>query len=189
MQTINIIVGEPNQKINLGRRGEYDVTEVIFDITSFVEEYGDGNVVLLAKRANDLDPYPVATSRENNKVTWLVNNADTQYVGQGKAEIFWYVGENLDKLAKSEVYQTWVCADIGETTTEPPEPQEGWVEQVIEAVNEIAQEAKGYADDSKDYADESKGYAENAAESAQEAQTILNRTIYIGDDGNFYINN
>lgn len=103
MNTINVKVGETTDSINLGRRGENEATEVVFDVSSLVSTYGAGNPVLLAKRAQDSTAYPVSATSEEDSVTWLVNSADS------------------------------------------------------------------------------------AQASAEEAQTILNSTIYIGADGNFYI--
>ena len=176
MNTINVKVGETTDSINLGRRGENEATEVVFDVSSLVSTYGAGNPVLLAKRAQDSTAYPVSATSEDNTVTWLVNSADTAYKGSGECELYWYVG---DVLAKTVVWSTWVSDDIGEEG-EAPEPQQGWVTQMLEDMQTIADSAQ----DSADSASES---ADSAQASAEEAQTILNSTIYIGADGNFYI--
>ena len=195
MQIINITVGQPNQTIKLGRRGENEVTKVVFDVSYFVETFGEGSAVLFAKRSNDTEAYPVAITTNENEVTWIVNNADTQYVGQGKAELFWYIDE---QLAKSEVYLTWTDKDIGASSSTPPEPQQAWTEQLIEDINELLDEAESAMDGKLSQADTkvaaASGYADNAASSAQaaaasaaEANTILATTVYVGTDGNFYI--
>ena len=176
MNTINVKVGETTDSINLGRRGENEATEVVFDVSSLVSTYGAGNPVLLAKRAQDSTAYPVSATSEEDSVTWLVNSADTAYKGSGECELYWYVG---DVLAKTVVWSTWVSDDIGEEG-EAPQPQAEWVTQMLEQMQTIADSAQ----DSADSASES---ADSAQASAEEAQTILNSTIYIGADGNFYI--
>ena len=177
MNTVLIKVGRPDQTISLGRRGENEVTEVIFDLTYFVQTYGEGSAALLAKRSNDTDAYPVATTRTDNKVKWVVNNADTEYKGQGKAELFWYIDE---KLAKSEVYLTWVDPDIGGVTETPPEPYEAWITALEDEMDDKLGSAQQAVTDAQ-------GYANDALNSAQQADTILASTVYVGDDGNFYI--
>ena len=176
MNTINVKVGTDTDSINLGRRGENEATEVVFDVSSLISTYGAGTPVLLAKRAKDSTAYPVSATSEEDSVTWLVNSADTAYKGSGECELYWYVG---DVLAKTVVWSTWVSDDIGEED-EAPEPQQGWVTQMLEQMQTIADSAQASADSASESAD-------SAQASAEEAQTILNSTIYIGADGNFYI--
>lgn len=176
MNTINVKVGTDTDSINLGRRGENEATEVVFDVSYLVETYGAGTPVLLAKRAKDSTAYPVSATSEEDSVTWLVNSADTAYKGSGECELYWYVGE---VLAKTVVWNTWVSDDIGEEG-EAPQPQAEWVTEMLEQMQTIADSAQASADDAE-------GFASSAQASAEEAQTILNSTIYIGADGNFYI--
>lgn len=187
MVTINIPTDGSVTRIPIGRRGENEATQIIFDVTHFIETFGNGSAVLLAKRSQDEASYPVAVVRDETTVTWLVNNADTAYQGNGKAELYWYVD---DVLAKSLVYSTFVAEDIGDPT-EPPEPQQAWTEAFLAEVNEIISDAEesmdGKVTEAQGYADSASQSAEAAAESAQEAAEILANTIYIGNDGNFYI--
>lgn len=177
MNTINVKVGTGTDSINLGRRGENEATQVVFDVSYLISAYGAGNPVLLAKRAKDSTAYPVSATSEEDSVTWLVNSADTAYKGSGECELFWYVG---DVLAKTVVWSTWVSDDIGEEG-EAPEPQQGWVTQMLEQMQTIADSAQASADSASES-------ALSAQASAAEASTILNSTVYIGSDGNFYIN-
>lgn len=133
MVTINIPTDGSVTRFTIGRRGENEATQIIFDVTYFIKTFGNGSAVLLAKRSQDEASYPVAVVRDETTVTWLVNNADTAYQGNGKAELYWYVD---DVLAKSLVYSTFVAEDIGDPT-EPPEPWEGWVDEVLQAAQEV----------------------------------------------------
>lgn len=193
MITRNIDVNS-TERIQLGRREENEATEIVFDISYFIEKFGDGTATLLAKRSQDANVYPVAVTQDGNKVTWIVSNADTAYEGQGKAELQWFVG---DVLAKSIVFRTWVDPDIGEEG-EVPEPYEGWVTQLLHDIddkNAAAQEimdgkiseAQGYANEAKGYKNQAKGSADAAAASAAQAAEILDTTVYVGTDGKFYI--
>lgn len=86
MITQNISLTAP-KRIMLGRREENEATQVVFDISYFIETFGEGTATLLAKRSKDENAYPVAVTQENETVTWLVSNADTAYQGQGQAEL------------------------------------------------------------------------------------------------------
>lgn len=142
MKTINISAGCP-ARIMIGRRGENEATQVVFDCTPFAETYGDGTAVLLAKRPTDTTAYPVTVEQDGSTVTWTISDADTAYRGSGVCELFWYVG---DTLAKSVVYTTVIGRDIGETTEEPPDAYESWVETLTGLAAEIlSHTTKGYS--------------------------------------------
>jgi len=137
MRTITIHINAerpPFYTIPLGRRGENEATQVVFDVSQLISTYGEGTAQLAAKLPNDSTPYPVSITQEGNTVTWLVTNADTQAVGNGECEMFWYVG---DVLAKSVVYTTVIGRDIGDVGETPPDPYETWVEEVLAAAAEI----------------------------------------------------
>ena len=169
MITQIIKVNSP-ERIQLGRREENEATEIIFDVTYFTETFGDGTAVLLAKRSQDANAYPVAVTQDDNKVTWLVSNADTAYEGQGKAELQWFVGE---VLAKSVVFRTWVDPDIGEEG-EVPEPYESWVTKLIDDMDEKMSAAQDAAS--------------SASRSAEEAAALVGSMVFIGPDGKLYYN-
>lgn len=176
MVEINLTVGDSIDTINLGRRGENEATEVVFDISSLIETYGEGSATLLAKRYSDESSYPVSVTQEDSTVTWVVNNADTAYQGYGKAELYWYVG---DLLAKTIVYLTFVGDDIGDEG-EVPEAQQSWVESLISDMNELLTQANTAVTNAQT--------AQEAAETAAtNAQTILASAIKIDSNGNFYI--
>lgn len=164
-----IKVGEDTGGITIGRRGENEARVFGFDITSLISEFGEGEATLLVKRPKDTSAYPVATTRDENIITWVVSSADTAYEGHGECELFWYV-DTL--IAKSFVWNTFTGRDIGEEG-EAPEPQQGWVTQMLEQMQTIADSAQASAD--------------SASESATEASTILANTIYIDENGQFHI--
>ena len=165
MRIVNIEVGNNVDRFILGRRGENEATQVIFDVSQLIATYGDGTAQLAAKLPHSSTPYPVSITQDGNTVTWLVTNADTQTKGNGECELFWYVGETL---AKSVVYTTIVGRDIGDVGETPPDPYETWVEEVLNA-GQSAQEA---AQDAIE--------AQEAVEHALESITV---TRY-ADDGN-----
>ena len=122
----------------LGKQGENLARKIQFDISRWISTFGPGTVQLLHQRRGDEAPYPVAVEREGNFSVWTVTNADTAAPGTGHAELQYYVG---DALAKSETWMTKVFPALGPAGETPPEAQQGWVDQVLQAGAEAAEAA------------------------------------------------
>ena len=114
----------------LGKQGENLVRQIQFDLSRWIGTFGPGTVQLLHQRRGDETPYPVAVEQDGNLAVWTVNSADTAAAGTGRAELQYYVG---DALAKSETWMTKVLAALGPAGETPPEAQQGWVDQVLQA--------------------------------------------------------
>ena len=114
----------------LGKQGENLARKIQFDISRWISSFGSGTVQLLHQRSGDESPYPVAVEREGNFAVWTVTNADTDAAGTGRAELQYHVG---DALAKSETWMTKVLPALGDASETPPEAQQGWVDQVLQA--------------------------------------------------------
>ena len=82
----------PYQPIPLGYAGENISRTVVFDISHWVEQYGEGSVLLLAKRPGDDGPYPAVTYREENQILWPVREEDLYSGGYGEAQLSYTVG-------------------------------------------------------------------------------------------------
>lgn len=161
MNVITINVGDRVDRFILGRRGENEATEVVFDVSQLIATYGEGTAQLAAKLPNSSTPYPVSITQDGNTVTWIVTNADTQTVGNGACELFWYVG---DTLAKSVVWTTVILKDIGDVGDTPPDPYETWLETLTELAATTTANARDAAESAGDAED-----AQTAAEAAQAA--------------------
>lgn len=127
----------------LGKQGENLARKIQFDISRWISTFGPGTVQLLHQRRGDEAPYPVAVEREGNFAVWTVTNADTAAPGTGHAELQYYVG---DALAKSETWMTKVLPALGDASETPPEAQQGWVDQVLQA-GTVATEAADRAEE------------------------------------------
>ena len=129
---ITINAGRPCERIALGRRGENEATQIVFDVSWLIDTFGAGTAQLAVIRPEEEDPYPAVVEQDDDArtVTWTLTNADTANAGRGECELFWYVG---DTLAKSIVYRTEVMRDIGDVGEDVPEPYETWVEEVLAA--------------------------------------------------------
>lgn len=184
MNIINIKLGidtQPCSAITLGRRGENEVTQVVVDFSSWVEEFGAGVITLLAMRSRDSSAYPIVLTLDGSTATWDVTSTDTAFKGSGRAEFIYTVGE---QIAKSVVFNTVVMQDIGEPSETPPDPYEDWLERLTElgaetqanaeAAQQSAENAAQSAEDAAQSATSAEGYAgqaETAAGLAQDAQT------------------
>lgn len=119
------------RQIYLGRVGENGVVTVQFDYSEWIEEFGEGNVSLVLKRADDEEAFPVPISTINGVATWVVTSAHTAQEGKGYCELIYIVD---DKIAKSMIWQVMVkpALTVGEDV---PEPWEPWIDDITEAAS------------------------------------------------------
>lgn len=145
--------------INLGIQGENNARQIQLDISRLATLFGAGTAQLLHRRPGDDGPYPVAVVQSGNAVTWTVTSSDTEFAGEGQAELQYFVG---DTLAKTESYTTTIAVSLGEAGDVPPAPQAGWVTQVLQA-------------------------GSNAAEAAERAENAVLHPPIIGENGNWWL--
>ena len=180
MITQTVTVDEKStQNIIIGRRGTYETEEVVFDLSYLVETFGNGVATLLVRRSVDITAYPAVTTQDGNTLTWVIGNVDTAYKGHGECELFWYVDGGL---VKSAIYSVTVLRDIGDTTQDPPDPYETWLDTLTEIAAQTeqnatdaagaktaAETAQGKAEDAQTAAETAQGKAEDAQEAAEAA--------------------
>ena len=135
---MNVYLVKTGSILPLGKQGENLARKIQFDISRWISSFGPGTVHLLHQRSGDEAPYPVAVEQDGNLAVWTVTSADTAAAGTGRAELQYYVG---DALAKSETWMTKVLAALGPAGEMPPEAQQGWVDQVLQAGAEAAEAA------------------------------------------------
>ena len=117
-----------HENIRLGKQGEHRAVTVVFDISEWVKEYGEGSVSLIHMRQTDPSPYPCNVTLDGNKVRWEILNTDNAIPGMGRCELR-YIQEN--RLVKSETWATEVIRSYGVGPT--PEPYQAWVDAVLAA--------------------------------------------------------
>lgn len=173
----------------LGKQGENLAKQIQFDISRWISNFGPGTVQLLHKRSGDETPYPVAVEQEGDRAVWTVTSADTAAAGTGRAELQYYVG---DALAKSETWMTKVLPALGDASEMPPEAQQSWVDQVLQAgtvATEAAEKAANAAVRQPIVGGngnwwtwdlEAGAYVDTGIYSGGDAP-------YIGDNGNWYV--
>ena len=125
------IYADNRMTLDIGRQGENLARQIIFDLSDWMAEYGLGVAELIAQRPGEEAPYPVAVRREDTFVLWDLTSADTAVAGSyGRCELRWYVGQ---VLVKSRIWRTWVEPAMATPGDTPPEPEQGWVNKVLEA--------------------------------------------------------
>ena len=179
--------------INLGRQGENDITEIIFDYSGLAEEYGEGILSCIVQRRKGDDPYPALMTAVDHMATWNVSSADTAYAGTGKIQLSYVVDE---QVKKSIIYKIKVEPSILPTSEEPPEPIQNYLDQMVEIgtqVHEDAETVSGLADDITETAETAISTIETKEEQVLQDLTSLitfsddgdgNITISIGGDSN-----
>ena len=168
---MTIIQAKSENDLTLGRQGENLARQVVFDLSAWEAEYGPGVAELIHQRPGDAAPYPVAAVREGSTLVWTLTATDTavasSYGSDGHCELRYYVGE---VLVKSRTWLTKVIRTMSTPSeTAPPEPEQGWVDQIIAvgaAAKASAAAAKADADRASALAAQA---AEKAAQTAQDA--------------------
>jgi hypothetical protein len=118
----------------LGRQTENGVTVVQIDVQSWLDQWPGMETVIMVTRPGESAAYPAATRMDGSNIVWTVNGADTAIAGRGTAEILGLV-DGVRKL--SQIVRTRIKASTVATTMEPPDGAQPWVDEVINAADEI----------------------------------------------------
>lgn len=149
--------------LNLGRVGENNITEFVFDYSNWTEEFGEGTLSLVLKRQGDEEGYPKSMTTENLQSTWVVDQTDTANEGIGEAQLTYTVNS---EIKKSVIYLTKTCPSI-EPVGPAPDPYQSWLDQMVEA---------------KEAAEDAADRAQEAAQSVDTA-TVTETQEYLGIGG------
>lgn len=136
------IYAHPGESLAIGRRGENDARRVVFDLSAWRGDYGEGTVQLLHQRAGDESPYPCALTVEGDTAYWPIRAADVSKAGWGSAQLHYYVG---DTLAKSAIWRTVTADALGDPSEPPEDPARAWfaaIRKQIGNLDELTTEAK-----------------------------------------------
>lgn len=161
MTVININTCERMKEGVIGHVRENEVTQLVFDLSAWIAEYGLGTVALSVMRHGDPVPYPVPIAIVDGKATWTISATDTAKHGRIKAQLSYMVGT---KVKKTNVY-TLSTKESLPVDGDAPEAYETWLEILQTMTAETAANAQTATE-----AAESAGIsAANASESAQSA--------------------
>ena len=151
--TIRLTSNGTGRPIELGFTGENEVTQITFDYTDWLQEFGDGGLTVSVQRDGDTYPYTVILTRvDATKYVWVLDReTDLAKAGLGIFEATYRVDSIVKKSA---TYRFNVIKSMGEDTQQP-EPYVAWIADAQEISAEVAQNAY------------------NAAQSALQAQEAL----------------
>lgn len=167
-----IINANSNSVLHIGRVGENNATKVVFDISKWIEEYGNGEVSLVIEQngvislIGTIDP---ALQFEGNKVTWLVSDAFTKMENRGKCELYYSI-DNVK--VKSALFDIVVTKSLDGYEEVAPTPYDGWINQLLDASGKVSGAVEA---------------AKRAEDAAKKAEEVSISTPYIGENGNWFI--
>lgn len=134
MVTVNIVVTDDavQPEIYLGRQGEKQAREIVFDLSALREKYGAGTATLYHQRSKDPAPYLIAETT-GTTMTWTVSETDTVYAGIGYCEFRYTFG--AEGLSKSTMFATNVKASLSGDVIIPAALQ-AWYDALIDYIDE-----------------------------------------------------
>ena len=144
--------------IYLGRQGENLARTVEIDVGAMLDAYPGASIGLVFQRAGETELYIGATTLDGTVLSWPISAAVTANAGRGKIEVRAMLG---DVLAKSVTAPTQVDVSLSGAGGTPPDPEEDWIDDVLQAASEAKQSAASAADSAQQ--------AEQAVEDAKDA--------------------
>ena len=148
--------------IYLGRQGENLARTVEIDVGAMLEAYPGASIGLVFQRAGETELYIGATTLGGTVLSWPISAAVTANAGRGKIEVRAMLG---DVLAKSVTASTQVDVSLSGAGSTPPDPEEDWIDDVLQAASEAKQSAASAADSAQK--------AEQAVEDAKDAAAAV----------------
>lgn len=181
------IYAKSNMVLHIGRAGEHLATEVVFDISDWINDYGNGNVELIINQNRGLYFQPKEYLLvDNGLVTWKVIDSNTEFVGNGKCELIYLVD---DVKVKSAIYDIVVTKTLdseegANPPAEPPTAFDSWFDQVLEVAEKVGsaaedvEAAKAEAQSAKESAISAKQWATGLEEATEEPSNTNNAKYY-----------
>lgn len=163
--------------IEIGRAGEKNFREVEFDLSAWMVEMPAGVPSLIVNRPGESEDaaYIAGTTFADNILTWTVTDSDTAFVGTGNIQI-WLEEEDPETLTtgkrgKSVIVAVRIEESLTSGSTEVPDPQTTWMEQMTELSTNVTN-AKTAAETAQGLAEAAQSAAEGAQTAAETAQGL-----------------
>ena len=194
---MDIFPAVPGTILELGKKGTNKTRAWRFDVRKWVEEYPAGQVYVLHQQYGLSGPTPVSYTemQDDGFIDWIIGSGDVSVVGKGLCELV-MVDSNGER-AKTATWVTnttaTICPDGDDPPldVDPPDPVQGWVEDVLDAATDIytirsdseawaVGKRNGvdvpstddtYENNSKYYSQQAGGYATDAATAKTAAET------------------
>ena len=152
----------PYEAIPLGHQGEKKARCLIWDVSSYIEEFGRGGVqVKVTQPETGIVYMATNVNLVEEEAKWTLTDVDTAKAGTGMCELY-YTDQSNNVLAKSHVMRFWILptqGDAGDT----PSPYEDLIDTIAEYAS-TAQSASNAATASAARAETAAASAASAAE-------------------------
>lgn len=125
--------------ITIGRQTEYGVSEIRIDCSRWLVQWPDMTLGIWVTPPGGAGAYPAATRMDGDVLVWTVGAGDTAVVGNGTMEIMG-IAEGRKKL--SCVVNTRILDTTTDTTADPPETSQAWVDIVLAARDDAERAAE-----------------------------------------------
>lgn len=169
MSTISVDVSSSKIPVlQVGYQGENEVTEVLFNISSWIEEYGEGTAQIRVKRPQNSEDesYLISLPISGGVAIWTVTSLDTANKGNGKVQLNYLVGT---AIKDSVIYPYKVGKSIIGADS-PVDPFDSWIERSKAwSIGELLDDEEVPPSD-ETYRNNSKFYAGQAEAQAVEAK-------------------
>ena len=146
--------------LQVGYQGENEVTDVLFDISSWITEFGEGVAQLRVKRPgnSEEESYVLSLTITDGKAVWTVSETDTANKGNGKVQLSYLVGNIVKKavIYPYKVGKSIVGADS------PVDPFDSWIERSKAWATGKTLEGDDVPETDETYQNNAKYYAEQA---------------------------
>ena len=150
--------------ILLGKQTETGVQEIGFDCTAWLSRWPSLAISILVTPPGGAAAYPADTHMEGNTCVWTVNGSDTAKAGNGFMEIVG-MANGLKKL--SMTCSTRILSTNTDTTGEPPEAAQPWVDKVLAAAAQV--------EGAKEAADRVEAAVEDLQDGVLDYNSLLNK--------------
>ena len=150
VQNIKVMESGPKEDIEVGRQGEYNVRQIVFNLTAIAEAVGPGTATIIHYPI-DGAPYTVpafagdsydAAVQDGNTLTWTIGQLATQHKNNGLAVVTWTTAAGLKK---SRRYKT-KCQPSIEVSDVEQAAQQAYIDQMATIAADIAGSVQEAAD-------------------------------------------
>ena len=185
MATVNVDVTKRTNTLEIGVQGEKNAHTFLFDISSWIAEFGSGGTVTLdLRRPGEKESYTVGLALADGIASWIVSDIDNAISGDGRAQlVYTKISSGNEKKVKTAEYVTEIKRALDEQHGDVPDPYASYLDTAraiysetyaAQLAAEHAQsEAQNYANSAGDAKTAAESAAEDAAESAQAAASVF----------------
>lgn len=150
VQNIKVMESGPKEDIEVGRQGEYNVRQIVFDLTAIAEAVGPGTATIIHYPI-DGAPYTVpafagdsydAAVQDGNTLTWTIGQLATQHKNNGVAVVTWTTAAGLKKSRRFKTK----CQPSIEVSDVEQAAQQAYIDQMATIAADIAGSVQEAAD-------------------------------------------